>query len=410
MVQTPFSMSVKSKIRVLRIINRFNLGGPTYNAAYLTKYLDDKYETLLVGGAKDESEASSTYILDNLGLRPRMIENMKRSISLKDISAYNELDAIIKEFQPDIVHTHASKAGTLGRLAAIRNDVPVIVHTFHGHVFHSYFGKLKTAFYKGIERWLAARSSKIIAISEIQKDELGSIHRICSPKHISVIPLGFDLSRFAEDVEQKRLSFREKYELQKDDLAIVIVGRLVPVKNHKMFIRVVKRLIETGTKNARFFIVGDGESKGDLTKFCDEISVSYHEGKPPTEANPVCFTSWIKEVDWVYAGSDIVCLTSLNEGTPVSLIEAQAASQPIVTTRVGGIHNVVLENESAFLTESNEVDDFASKIGRLIDDEDLRKKMGKAGMSRAVTTYSYTRLCSDVDHLYSSLMKKKTKI
>ncbi|MFP5471266.1 MAG: glycosyltransferase, partial [Bacteroidia bacterium] len=160
------------KIRVLRIINRFNIGGPTYNAAYLTKYLPEEYETLLLGGVKDEGEDSSEYILENLGIKPMLIEEMKRPINLKDdYLAYKKVRQIIKEFKPHIVHTHASKAGLVGRLAAIHSNVPIIVHTFHGHVFHSYFGRLKTFVFKSIERYLAKKSTKIIAISKEQKHE-----------------------------------------------------------------------------------------------------------------------------------------------------------------------------------------------------------------------------------------------
>jgi len=156
--------------KVLRIINRFNLGGPTYNVAYLSKYMSDDFETLLVGGAKDDTEESSNFIVENLGLKPVIVEEMLREIDLKnDYIAYKKIKKIILEFKPDIVHTHASKAGTLGRLAASSCGVPIIVHTFHGHVFHSYFGKLKTIFYKTIERYLAKRSTAIIAISENTK-------------------------------------------------------------------------------------------------------------------------------------------------------------------------------------------------------------------------------------------------
>ncbi|HIB01897.1 MAG TPA: hypothetical protein EYO31_08570, partial [Phycisphaerales bacterium] len=151
--------------KVLRIINRFNLGGPTFNAAYLTKYLAPEFETKLVGGSKDDSEDSSEFIVRNLGIEPVIVPEMKRSINLKnDFTAYKKIYQIIKEFKPDIVHTHASKAGTLGRIAANRLKVPVIVHTFHGHVFHSYFSSAKTLLYKTIERYLSRKSTKIIAI------------------------------------------------------------------------------------------------------------------------------------------------------------------------------------------------------------------------------------------------------
>jgi glycosyltransferase involved in cell wall biosynthesis len=204
-------MNEKKKIKVLRIINRFNLGGPTFNAAYLTKYLGDDFETLLVGGDKDDTEESSTFILDQLGLEPIIIPEMRRDIGLKeDKIAYQKLKKIIQEFKPDIVHTHASKAGTLGRMAASKCNVPVVIHTFHGHVFHSYFGKTKTLVFKNIERYLARKSTAIIAISDIQKQELFSEHKICKSAKIKVIPLGFDLSRFQENLEEKRISFRKK--------------------------------------------------------------------------------------------------------------------------------------------------------------------------------------------------------
>ena len=219
--------------KVLRIINRFNLGGPTYNAAYLTKYLAPEFETLLIGGMKDESEGSSEFILKDLGVDYQVIPEMKRSINpFDDLAAYSRIKKIIQEFKPDIVHTHAAKAGALGRQAAYSCNVPVIVHTYHGHVFHSYFGNFKTAVYKTIERNLAKRSSAIIAISDKQKQELAVEHQIAPAEKIHVIPLGFDLNRFHEGLDEKRKEFRAKYHLQDNEIAIGIIGRLTPVKNH----------------------------------------------------------------------------------------------------------------------------------------------------------------------------------
>lgn len=226
--------------KVLRIINRFNLGGPTYNVAYLTKYLAPEYETLLVGGMKDESEASSDYIINKLGIEPIIVEEMKRSINpVNDYLAYKKIKNIIKEFKPDIVHTHASKAGTLGRIAAAHCNVPVIVHTFHGHVFHSYFNQVKTTVFKEIERYLAKKSSAIISISEIQQKELALDHKIAPLEKIKVVPLGFDLDRFQENKDEKRKTFREKYQVKENEIAIGIIGRLVPVKNHSLFIQAI---------------------------------------------------------------------------------------------------------------------------------------------------------------------------
>ncbi|MGB0881720.1 MAG: glycosyltransferase [Vicingaceae bacterium] len=395
----------KKKIKVLRIINRFNLGGPTYNAAYLTKYLEPEFETLLVGGVKYEEEESSEFILEKLGLKPVVIPEMKRSISFKeDRIAYLKIKRLIQEFQPDIVHTHASKAGTLGRLAAAKCNVPVIVHTFHGHVFHSYFGTLKTLFYKTIERYLAKKSTKIIAISEIQKKELWKDHNICSKDKLAVVPLGFDLDRFHENIEEKRESFRAKYKIKEDEIAIGIIGRLVPIKNHQLFINAISEIKKKSSKKIRAFIIGDGEEKGQLIDLLKRIDLDYTEWYEQEKNATVTLTSWIKDVDWANAGLDIVALSSLNEGTPVSLIEAQASGKPIVTTNVGGVENIVLKNETAFITETNNLNQFVDALNLLIEDDGLRKKMSEKGWGFVKKEFHYTRLANDVKNLYLSLL------
>lgn len=384
--------------KVLRIINRFNLGGPTYNVAYLSRYISPEYETLLVGGAKDETEESSDFIVNNLGLKPLIVEEMMREINLRnDYAAYKKIKKIIEEFRPDIVHTHASKAGTLGRLAAASCKVPVIVHTFHGHVFHSYFGKLKTAFYKNIERYLARKSTAIIAISEIQKQELVEVHRICPAEKVHVVPLGFDLSRFQEELPLKRKSFREKYKLADDEIAISIIGRLVPVKNHALFLEALKAVSGKTTKKIRAFIIGDGESRTEIEAKANELGI----GK-----SLLTFTSWIREIDVALAGSDIIALTSFNEGTPVSLIEAQAANKPIVTTNVGGIENVVIPGQTALLCTNNNLQEFSAALLKLLEDDQLRASMAGKGWPHVKEKFHYTRLVSDMEKLYSSLLGK----
>ncbi len=401
---------VKKKIKVLRIINRFNLGGPTYNAAYLTKYLSDDFETLLVGGEKYEEEESSAFILEKLGLKPIIIPEMQRSINRKnDRVAYKKIKEIIKEFQPDIVHTHASKAGTLGRLAASKMKVPIVVHTFHGHVFHSYFGKTKTSFYKNIERYLAKKSTKIIAISELQKNELAIDHKICKLEKIEVVPLGFDLSRFQENVAKKRKSFRQEYQIADDEIAIGIIGRLVAIKNHKMFLAIVANIVVNTPKKVRFFIVGDGEDKENLKSYCSQLNIDFTEWNEEKKSTTITFTSWLKNIDWVNAGLDIVALTSLNEGTPVSLIEAQASNKPIVTTNVGGVKNVTLENKTAFISEVDDVEDFSDKLLQLIENDKIRNEMGRKGWNFVKEKFSYQRLTNDVEKLYINLLQLTKK-
>ena len=398
-------MAEKKKIKVLRIINRFNLGGPTFNAAYLTKYLSDDFETLLVGGDKDDTEESSTFILDQLGLNPIIIPEMRRDIGMKeDKIAYQKLKQIIKEFQPDIVHTHASKAGTLGRLAASKCKVPVIVHTFHGHVFHSYFGKTKTILFKNIERYLAKKSTAIIAISDIQKNELSVEHKICKKNKIKVVPLGFDLTKFQDNIEEKRKSFREFYKIENDEIAIGIIGRLVPIKNHKLFIDAINTLRTKTERKIRVFIIGDGEEKENLIGYCENLNINFVEYTKQKKQALITFTSWIKDVDWANAGLDIIALSSLNEGTPVSLIEAQASNKPIVTTNVGGVENVVVQNETAFVVPSNDLQQFSEALLRLINNDDLRIRMGSKGWNHVKDKFHYTRLVNDMEKLYVSLL------
>lgn len=390
--------------RVLRVINRFNIGGPTYNAAYLSKYLDDSFETLLVGGQKDETEDSSEFIVEKLGLSPVIIPEMKREINFKnDQIAYKKIKQLIAEFNPDIVHTHASKAGAIGRLAAYNMKVPVIVHTFHGHVFHSYFGKVKTSIYKNIERYLAKKSSSIIAISDIQKKELSNNHKICSSDKIKVVPLGFDLNKFRENTAQKRINFRKEWNIDEETVAIGIIGRLVPIKNHNFFLRIAKTIKDKTNKKIRFFIIGDGELKGELIEYCKELNLKYTTKKESPEL--ITFTSWIKDIDVVNAGLDIITLTSKNEGTPVSLIEAQASSKPIVSTNVGGIENIVKTNKTALLSETNDETTFANNLLKLIEVPQLRIKMSENG-SHVFEEFHYKRLAQNMEELYRELLIK----
>lgn len=397
--------------RVLRIINRFNLGGPTYNAAYLSRYMPTDYQTLLIGGVKEPDEESSVYIVKNLGITPIIIPEMKRQINAHDdLVAYRKIAKIIRDFKPDIVHTHASKAGTVGRLAAIRNKVPVILHTFHGHVFHSYFNNSQTKFYVNIERGLAQRTSRIIAISEKQREELCDIFKIAPPDKFSVIPLGFDLQRFTEDKELRRIEFRRHYNIDDDEIAIAIVGRLAAVKNHKLFIDAIAAVKQQVNSKIRAFIIGDGELKTELQNQCNQLGLSFvNTSENQINKADVTFTSWIKNVETAYPGIDIVAMTSLNEGTPVSLIEAQAACVPIVTTNVGGIENVVAQGDTAILAKNNNLEDFVAKLKMVVEDTALRTQMTANGWTFVKDKFHYTRLISDMDNLYRELLANTKK-
>ena len=394
--------------RILRIINRFNLGGPTYNAAYLSAFMPSSFDTLLVAGTIDDTEGSSEYIVEQLGLKPVYVPEMKRELSpVADYSAYKHIRKIIKEFKPDIVHTHAAKPGTLGRLAAAHAGVPVIVHTFHGHVFHSYFGKVKTQFFLTIERYLAGKSSAIIAISDLQKKELVDKYRICGEEKVKVVPLGFDLLRFRNNQVELRKSFRSQYHLDDETIAIGIIGRLVPVKNHPLFIKAIKQLQQQTTVKFHAFIIGDGEERQRLEEMCRNESIPYNKMQGERGNSLITFTSWIRNIEFALAGLDLVVLTSFNEGTPVSLIEAQAAGKPIVSTNVGGIRDVVLENETAFLVANDDQKSLVEKLLLLVENTELRKDFSIKGWPFVERKFHYMRLVEDMKKLYEQLLQEK---
>lgn len=393
--------------KILRIINRFNLGGITYNVSYLSKYLAPEFETLLIGGDKEPGEDSSLFIPEQLGLMPVLIPEMKRAINWQDDkAAYQKIKKIIKEFKPDIVHTHASKAGAIGRLAAIHEKVPVVVHTFHGHVFHSYFGPVKTQFYKTIERYLAKKSTAIIAISDRQKKELTENYKIVNPDKTHVIHLGFDLNKFRENQDEKRQSFRKHYLLDDDEIAIVIIGRLAPIKNHELFLRIIKKVMESTNTKIRAFIIGDGETHTKLEDYCRHLGLDFANFTTNPQKATITFTSWITNVDWPLAGCDIVCMTSYNEGTPVSLIEAQAAGKPVLSTRVGGVENIV-SNETGYLFDLIDEISFSEKLLELVNDKQLRLKLGNNGWDKVGNKFHYTRLVEDTRKLYYQLLNTK---
>lgn len=394
--------------RVLRIINRLNLGGPTYNAAYLSKYLGDDFDTLLVSGMKDEEEESSEFIVKELDLHPVYMPEMYRELNpFKDYKSYYRLRKLIEEYKPDIVHTHAAKAGAVGRLAASHSGVKAIVHTFHGHVFHSYFGTAKTQLFLGIERYLAKRTTRIIALSELQKQELTEEFKIADPKKFEVIPLGFDLHKFTDNQQEKRLRFRRQYDIADDEVAIGIVGRLVPIKNHSLFLEAIKQVVTRATKKVRVFIIGDGEERNKIEMLAKELGLTFNNANLQDKTN-LTFTSWIKDIDVSNAGLDIIALTSKNEGTPVSLIEAQASGRPIASTNVGGIGDVVIPGKTALLSPSGDAAGLSENILKLVESAELRAEMSKLGRAHVMDKYSYQRLCADMRTLYKSLLEPRS--
>ena len=389
-------------VKILRIINRFNVGGPVNNALYLSKYLSPQFQTKLIGGIPTKDEISAEFMFDELDVPIEKISEMTRSINLiDDYKAYKRICKIIEAYRPDIIHTHASKAGLIGRLAGIRYKTPIIVHTFHGHVFHSYFGKLKTLLFLNIERFLAKHSNKIVTISPLQKEELYSKYKI-APKHkFEVIPLGFDLLKFTENQKAKRARFRQKYQIDDNSIVISIIGRLVPIKNHRLFIESIAQLKNICQKSIKVFVVGDGDLKAELISLSKELGL---EISSPNHTKDITFTSWLKETDQVYAGSDIIALSSKNEGTPVTLIEAQVALKPIVSTDVGGIKDILVPSIFNTICEANP-SAFAKALQSTINH--LKNKRPEEFIRQeTLAKYNFTNLANNTEKMYLNLISQ----
>jgi glycosyltransferase involved in cell wall biosynthesis len=404
---------VSEKIRVLRIHNRLHLGGPIFNVTYLTKYLPaDIYETKLLIGPHLPDEVSADFFVKNEGVDYILIEEMRRSPNpLKDLKAFFKIRKIIKEFRPHIVHTHTAKAGTLGRLAAWSCGVPVTFHTFHGHVFHSYFSAPVNFIIRHFERMLAKFTSKIITISEKQKQEIFGDFKIASPDKCPVVPLGFDLDKFGMDREQRREKFRSKFKLTDKEFAVGIIGRFAPIKNHMLLFEAVamlKEKVPTLFERLVVFCIGDGDLKTGFQQFLTEKSIPFSGPERNFSGGGIVFTSWIKQVETVLPGLDLVALTSDNEGTPLSLIESQAAGVPVISTQVGGVEDVVIENETGWLIPKGDIAAFADGLIKALQKKHSLSEIGIKGQAWVHQKFSYQRLVSDIDRLYRwNLQKKK---
>ncbi len=393
--------------KILRIINRLNLGGPTYNVAYLSKYLDTDFETKLIAGQINKNEASARFITDNLGLEVQTVRHMYRHIHpYNDRLAYREIKNIIHDFKPDIVHTHAAKSGALGRLAAFHLKVPVIIHTFHGHVFNAYFNTVKTKAFLKIERFLARKTNVLIALSKQQKHELSYVYRIADEEKFKIIPLGFDLSKFQINTSLKRKAFRKRFNIEDHEISIAIVGRLTAIKNHKLLLRAIALLPKRQQQNLRVFVVGDGELMTELKNYCSQLLLRYSEGNSTEQKTLIMFTSWIKAIDELMAGVDIVTLSSDDEGTPVSLIEAQAAGKAIVSTNVGGIADIVDVGRNALLSQPGDVAAFAANLSTMIDHLSSFTQEAIKRIETIQQLFHYKRLVDDMAGLYRNLLSR----
>ncbi|MEK6575902.1 MAG: glycosyltransferase family 4 protein [Chloroflexota bacterium] len=365
-------------IRVLRIIARLNIGGPALHVTHLARGLNPaRFETMLVTGQVGPGEGDMSDLAR--GLNWRVIPELGRELApTADAITLIKLWGLIRRFRPHIVHTHTAKAGAVGRVAARLAGVPLVVHTFHGHTFRGYWGPFGSRGVVAIEQMLARLTDRLIAVSDRVRDDLIEF-RIAPPEKIAAIPLGLDLEPFAQ-MERS----------PSEEPIVGIVGRLVPVKNHALFLEMARRLIRGGFPG-RFVVVGDGELRGELEKSTVDLG------------DRVAFTGWRRDLPQVYSQLSVVVNTSINEGTPVALIEAMAAGVPVVATAVGGAPDVVRPGETGWLAPGGDADALAESVKAALRDDG---RIAARAQAEVLERYSKERLIRDVEKLYESLIQK----
>ena len=384
------------KIKVIRVIARLNVGGPAIHTVLLTKRLDpQRFQTLLVTGTEAPDEGSMRDWAAAQGVIPLIIPELRREINLlADLKVLFKLYRLFRHERPDIVHTHTAKAGFVGRVAAWLAGVPVIVHTFHGHIFHSYFSPAKTRLFIFIEWLLARLSDRIITVSPLQRQEIIGFG-IASPEKAVIIPLGFDLQPFLA-CDNLRGRLRAELSLPDEIKLVGIVARLTGIKNHRLFLETAA-LIQKRNHKVHFVIVGDGELRTKLEQQAIDL------GLGPI----VHFLGWRQDLPAIYADLDLVVLTSRNEGTPVSLIEAQAAACPVIATAVGGVPDIIVDGQTGYLVPPDDAQVLAEVVSKAL--EGNSREMGQAGRQAVSERFAVRRLVRDIETLYRELTNRQLK-
>jgi glycosyltransferase involved in cell wall biosynthesis len=381
----------------LRVIARLNMGGPALHVAYLTEGLTKRgYDTTLVAGSLARGEDSMAFVADARGVEVVRIDELGREISpFRDLMATIRLARLIRKERPQILHTHTAKAGTVGRVAALlagSRRPPIVIHTFHGHVLRGYFGPVRTLFFRLLERWLAAGTTALVAVSPQVRDDLVALG-VAPRERFVVIRLGIELDERVAPELNGRAESRHYLGIPGDRFAVGWIGRMTAVKRTDDVLVAFKRLRDGGV-DAVLCMVGDGPDRLQLEQRAHELGVT----------RDTIFLGYQEDVAPFYAAFDALVLPSSNEGTPVSVIEALAAELPVVATRVGGVPDVVRDGDDGFLVEAGATDDLADRLGRLARDPALRARMGKRGRERVLPRYAVERLVEDVDELYRSLL------
>jgi len=382
-------------IRVLRVIARLNVGGPALHVSYLARGLADRgYETTLVAGDVGRGEESMEWVAEQAGVEVVRLPGLSRELSpLRDLVATIRLARIIRRVRPDIVHTHTAKAGAVGRLAVLlaRPRRPVVVHTFHGHVLRGYFGAAGSLVFRAIETVLARVTDSLVAVSPEVRDELAGMG-VAPASRFTVVRLGIELEpRVRCDEDPAEL--RRRYGIRRDRFVVGWFGRMTAVKRTEDLLDTLASLRERGV-DALLVLVGDGTDRERLEQLAHGRGL----------AKACLFVGYQEDVAPWYAICDAVVLTSANEGTPVTIIEALAASRPVVATKVGGVPDVVEDGATGYLVRRGDTHALAERLEMLARDPVRRRAIGEAGRERVLDRYAVSRLVDDVDALYGALL------
>lgn len=385
---------------MLRVIARLNMGGPAHHVSLLSGRLDgSRYQTLLVHGSVLPGEESLDDVAAREGCMSRFIPFLGPDIHpLNDLRALGALVRIVRAFRPHIVHTHTAKAGMLGRLATLLagGPRPLIVHTYHGHVLEGYFGRAGSWLYGRLERALGSISDCLIGVSTATVDDLVRL-RVAPRSKFRVVQIGLELRPFLDSDAGAGTAFRTEAGVRSDAILLTFVGRLVPIKRVDLALEAVARARGRGA-DVHLAVVGDGDLREKLEELAKRLGI----------AHAVAFLGYRENMVEVAAASDIALLTSDNEGTPVSLIEAAAAATPAVATAVGGVAAVVTP-ASGILAPKDDADGLARATTRLASDHSERRRMGECARAHVSERFSVERLLDDVDSLYRNLLDEGTR-
>ena len=381
---------------MLRLVSRLIVGGPAHNVCLLTANLEGrKFTSWLACGRTAKDERTNLEFARQMGIEPICIDALRRRPGLADARALLAIRRLLLDIRPHLLHTHTAKAGGIGRVAGLLSGLrqgwrPRLVHTFHGHVFDGYFGPYASRAIVMAERNLARLSDAIVVVSESVKRDITDKYRVAPPEKVHVIPLGFEFG-WVNRIAASRGWLHARFGIPRDCAVIGSVGRLTEVKNLPMALVGFRRFLRGRHRDARLVLFGDGALRGSLEEQAQRMGIAAF----------VHFAGWEMDRARIYSDLDVVCLTSLNEGTPVALIEAMAAGIPVVATDVGGVRDVVIDGIDGELVASGEAEAFAAALGRVASRVGLRESRRSAVRH----DFSVQRLVRDTANLYQQVLE-----